>query len=141
MQCLASFSYLLSSMSTQPECHHYLHISHSNPWSSSPTCFLHIPHSSISFLSVLVLPRFLVFLVLLVGVGPVTDLDMMLVANAIIQGESLEELRTTPLRPVADSPVRDRQARQLSNKPVPIKYKTICVIMCVLLAHQMIKNS
>ena len=72
--------------------------------------------------------------------GPLTVLDMMLVTNAITQGESLEELRTTPLRPVADSPVRDRQARQvkrvravlgknLSNKPVPIKYKTICVIM------------
>jgi len=40
---------------------------------------------------------------------------------------------------VADSPVRDRQARQvksvgpigenLTNKPVPVKYKLICIIM------------
>ena len=81
---------------------------------------------------------------------------MMLVTNADVINKRYysgrkprKKLKTTPLRPVADSPVRDRQARQvksvgpigenLTNKSVPVKYKAICIIMpttaCVRLAH------
>ena len=72
---------------------------------------------------------------------------MMLVTNADVSNkcyysgrEPRKKLKTTPLRPVADSPVRDRQARQvksvgpigenLTNKPVPVKYKLIYVLLC-----------
>jgi len=41
---------------------------------------------------------------------------ILVLTNAIIRGEGLEKkLKSTPLRPVADSPVRDRQARQVKR--------------------------
>jgi len=104
LQCLASISYSLSSMSTPSECHHFLHISHSNPWSASPTLLvsyiLHVPQCR--FYPYL---YFLGFNLFSIARGTCNYFRHDVSNKRYYSGREpiVEELRTTPLRPVADS--------------------------------------